>query len=145
MKNLVSKLQQLQSDVFVLNVKFHNYHWNVKGMQFLMVHNYTEKAYDYMMDLFDEFAEKAIQLGGKALICPKEMLELSKVEKVNKDCFDAKEVVSLLIEDYKFLSKEFSDLRKIATEKDCCSVVMICEDNIAKLEKEIWILSSMLA
>lgn len=49
---LVTKqLLQMQADAHHLWVKFHNYHWNVKGLQFYSIHEYTEKAYEEMAEL----------------------------------------------------------------------------------------------
>ena len=42
MKNVVTQLNQLQADAHSLFVAFHDYHWNVKGLQFFSIHEYTE-------------------------------------------------------------------------------------------------------
>ena len=48
MKNVVTQLNQLQADAHSLFIAFHDYHWNVQGLQFFSIHEYTEKAYDDM-------------------------------------------------------------------------------------------------
>ena len=45
MSKVVTQLNQIQADAHALFVKFHDYHWYVKGIQFFSVHEYTEKAY----------------------------------------------------------------------------------------------------
>lgn len=44
MKNnqLIDKLNQNVADLHLIYVKLHNYHWNVKGLQFFQIHNATE-------------------------------------------------------------------------------------------------------
>ena len=145
MSQVIQKLNQIQADAWALNVKFHNYHWNVKGSQFHSIHNATEAAYDYLFELFDEAAERAIQIGGKALVCPKALVETAKAPKVEKDTFTCKEVVELILVDYKYLLKEFKELAEIADEAGDRPTAAFADDNIAKYEKEIWMLSQTLA
>ncbi|CZE47663.1 Dps family protein [Campylobacter geochelonis] len=145
MSNVIAQLNQLQADAFVLNVKFHNYHWNVNGIQFFSIHNYTESAYNEIFELFDEMAERAIQLGGKALVCPKELIELAKAPKVEKDSFCGKEVVELIKGDFEYLLAEFRKLAKFADEANDRATGAICDEYIAKYEKSIWMLKQTLA
>lgn len=137
-------LKQLQADAHFLYLKFHNYHWNVKGLQFYSIHEATEKAYEEMSELFDTAAERLLQLGYKAIICQGELKELSKAPKVSKDCFTPKEVMELMVADYEYLLGLFKELRKVANDKDDSTTIAIAEDNIAKYEKEIWMLKNAL-
>ncbi|MSN96868.1 DNA starvation/stationary phase protection protein [Campylobacter sp. FMV-PI01] len=145
MSKVVEQLNQLQADALALSVKFHNYHWNVKGKQFFSIHNYTEEAYEDMAKLFDDVAERAIQLGGKALVCPQAILEKAKAPKVEKDCFECMEVVELIKTDFEYLLKEFKKLAELADEADDRATAGICDENIAKYEKSIWMLKQTLA
>lgn len=142
---VVAQLNQLQADAWVLVAKFHNYHWNVKGSQFYSIHSYTEEAYDSLFGLFDDVAERAIQIGGKAIVCPSKLVELAKAPVVEKDSFECKEVLELVRKDYEYLLKEFKVLRKVAEEADDCGTQAFAEENIAKYEKAIWMLNQTLA
>ncbi|MCG3720027.1 DNA starvation/stationary phase protection protein, partial [Aliarcobacter butzleri] len=48
MSNVIKQLKQIQADAHALYVKIHNFHWNVKGMDFHPVHSYTEGVYNQM-------------------------------------------------------------------------------------------------
>ena len=65
MSSVVKQLKQIQADANALYVKIHNYHWNVKGMDFHPVHAYTEGLYNQMSVLYDDAMERAIILGEK--------------------------------------------------------------------------------
>ncbi|PSM51509.1 DNA-binding ferritin-like protein [Campylobacter blaseri] len=145
MSKVVEQLNQIQADALALNIKFHNYHWNVLGKQFFSIHNYTEEAYDDFFELFDEVAERAIQIGGKALVDAKKMIEMSKAPKTDKDSFTDREVVELVREDFKYLLGEFRKLAEIADEAGDRPTTALAEDNIAKYEKSIWMLNQTLA
>ena len=75
MSKVVKQLNKLQADAHALFIAFHDYHWNVKGLQFAQVHAYTEEAYDEMGELFDDMAERALMIGGKAVTKTKDLIE----------------------------------------------------------------------
>ncbi|EDO6931908.1 DNA starvation/stationary phase protection protein, partial [Campylobacter coli] len=80
------------------------------GLQFYSIHEYTEKAYEEMAELFDNCAERALQLGEKAITCQKTLMENAKSPKVEKDCFTPVEVMELIKKDYEYLLAEFKKL-----------------------------------
>ena len=98
-----------------------------------------------MGELFDEAAERAIQLGGKAIVCPKAIIERLKTPKVEKDSFTCKEVVELIKKDYEYLLGEFRKLAKLSDEAGDRATGAICDDYIGKYEKALWMLSATLA
>ncbi|NDJ27965.1 DNA starvation/stationary phase protection protein [Campylobacter sp. MIT 12-8780] len=144
MKNVAKQLLQIQADAHSLWIKFHNYHWNVKGLQFFAIHEYTEEAYEEMAKLFDDVAERLLQIKEKALVCPKELSELAKAPKAQKDCFTTLEVLELVKEDYNYLLKEFKKLDEVASKAGDTTTSMLAQDKIAHLEKALWMLDSTL-
>lgn len=144
MKNVAQQLLQLQADAHSLWIKFHNYHWNVKGLQFAAIHQYTEEAYEQMATLFDDVAERLLQLKEKAIVCPKELCEKAKAPRVEKADFAATEVLELIKADYTYLLKEFKNLDEAATKASDTTTSNLAQDKIAHLEKAIWMLESTL-
>ncbi|MBT0741661.1 Dps family protein [Campylobacter lari] len=140
--SVTKQLLQLQADAHSLWIKFHNYHWNVKGLQFFSIHEYTEKAYEEMAELFDDCAERALQLGEKAIVCSNTLLENAKAPKIQKDCFTPVEVLELIREDYKYLLVEFKKLNEEAEKASDTTTAAFAQENIAKYEKALWMLNS---
>ncbi|MCR6571050.1 Dps family protein [Campylobacter insulaenigrae] len=140
--SVTKQLLQLQADAHSLWIKFHNYHWNVKGLQFFSVHEYTEKAYEEMAQLFDECAERVLQLGEKAIICPNKLLENARAPKTQKECFTPVEVLELIREDYKYLLSEFKKLNEVSEKASDTTTAAFAQENIAKYEKVLWMLNS---
>ena len=81
MSKVINQLKQIQADAHALYVKLHNYHWNVKGMDFHPVHAYTEGLYNEMSAIYDDMAERAIILGGKPYLTSQELIDATKIEK----------------------------------------------------------------
>ena len=144
MGKTVELLKQLQADAHGLYVKLHNYHWNVKGMDFNPVHEQTEEIYNNMATLYDDAAERVIQLGGKPYLTLSELVKNSKIEEEMGDSFYSKEIVENIVNDFNYLLTSFKALSETADEAGDSTTVAFSDDHIASLEKELWILGAML-
>lgn len=142
--SVTKQLLQLQADAHSLWVKFHNYHWNVKGFQFFSIHEYTQKAYEEMAELFDSCAERVLQLKGKALVSGETLVKNAKSPKTTKECFATTEVIELIKKDYEYLLNEFKKLNKESEKAGDTTTAAFAQENIAKYEKSLWMLESTL-
>lgn len=143
MSKVVKQLKQIQSDAHAMYIKIHNYHWNVEGMDFFPVHNQTEAIYNEMSKLFDDAAERVIQLGEKPYLTIGELAKSTKIKEETNSSFRSKEIVNSILEDYKYLLESFKQLSQVAGEKGDKTTEMFADDNVSKLEKDIWMLGNM--
>ena len=81
----INLMNEYVSDLAVLNVKFHNLHWNVVGRQFVSVHVYLEKMYDDFFEKYDEVAERIKMLGFFAKASLKEYLDNTRIKELSED------------------------------------------------------------
>lgn len=144
MSKVTKQLKQIQADAHVLFIKIHNYHWNVKGMDFSPVHLKTEEIYNNMAVLYDDAAERTIQLGAKPHLTMGELAKATKIKEEKGDTFKSKEIVKHIIEDFEYLHKSFQDLSDAADDANDKATAAFADDNVAILEKELWMLGSML-
>lgn len=145
MTQVTDKLRALQADSFVLYNKFHNYHWNVKGPQFYSIHNATEEMYDALTVLFDDCAERVLQLGEKPYVTIKDYLAATRVSEIEVSDFTPMQVVAGVIEAYEFLLAEFNELSDLADEAGDKGTIGFADEQVAKLEKDLWMLRAMAA
>lgn len=143
MKNTIEQLKQIQADAHALYIKMHNFHWNVKGMDFFPVHNQTEEIYNNMSALFDDTAERVLQLGGKPYITLSQLVQATKIEDETNDTFRSKEIVEKIIAEYEYLKESFTQLSEVAQNDGDTTTQTFADDNIAKLEKDLWMLGNM--
>ena len=144
MSKVTKNLKQLQADAHALFVKIHNYHWNVKGMDFAPVHLKTEEIYNTMATLYDDAAERVIQLGGKPYLTVSDLAKATNIKEEKGDTFKSKEVVKNIIADYKYLHGLFQELSDEADKANDKATAAFADDNVAVLEKELWMLDSMI-
>ena len=145
MANISVKLNPYLSDLVVFYLKLHDLHWNVKGMQFVPVHKYTEAQYDDMAEKFDAVAEIMIMHGEKPVSNISDYIKLASIKEVSKETYKDSEVLQILIEDMTLLKNEAEEIRKAMAEDDVFDVVALLEEHVAGFNKELWFLKSMLS
>ena len=145
MSKVVEQLRQIEADANALFVKLHNYHWNIKGLQFYSVHEYTEKLYDMMSDVYDDTAERILQLGKKPILTMEEIAKTTKIEEEKGDSFDTKYVISAIIKDLQYMLTSWKKLSDLADEAGDKATTAMADENIATLEKELWMVCQLFA
>ncbi|WP_419773431.1 Dps family protein [Halarcobacter sp.] len=145
MKKQIKQLKVLQASSLVMFTKLHNYHWNIKGMQFFPIHEMTEKMYEQFSTLYDDCAERVLQLGDKPYVVLGDLEKNSLIKEDKKTDFTAEYVLKNILADFETLLKEFKKLSKIADENDDTTTVAFADDNVAHLEKNIWMIKATLS
>ncbi|PAF50597.1 Dps family protein [Helicobacter sp. 13S00477-4] len=141
----IELLKQLQADSIVLFMKVHNFHWNVKGSDFYHTHKATEKIYEEFADMFDDIAERIVQLGEKPVVTLSEAIKTAKVKEETKTNFKSNEVFKDILKDYEYLEKEFKKLSEHADKDNDKVTAAYADENTAKLQKSIWMLKAHLS
>ena len=137
-------LQEYLSNSAVLNIKMHNIHWNVVGLQFLKIHNFTEEFYDKLFEDLDEVAELLKMKGIMPLSTMAEYLENSTIKEVNAKDFSIKESLEIVKEDMETMKDLAVKIRNTADEEGDFETVAIFEDYVAYYSKNLWFVNSMI-
>lgn len=144
MTKIIEILKQLQADSHAMYVKVHNYHWNVEGMDFFPVHNQTEEIYTNFSTLYDDVAERILQLGDKPYLTLSDLVNSTKIEEETSSSFKSREIVEKIIKDYNYFLTSFRSLSEIAGESGDKTTESFADENVAKLEKDLWMIGNML-
>jgi len=81
-EEIAGELSKVLADTSVLNLKTHNYHWNVTGELFYPLHQQFEEQYNELAEAIDEIAERIRALGFRA---PGTLKEYQKLTSVKED------------------------------------------------------------
>ena len=141
----VANMNAYLSDLVVFYLKLHDLHWNVKGMQFVPVHQYSESRYEDMAEKFDAIAELIIQHGEKPVSSISEYVKNASIKELGKGVYRDEEVIKIIAEDMAQLKASAEALRLQMAEEDVFDVVAVLEEHIAGYNKELWFLNSMMA
>lgn len=142
MKKQVKLMNQYIANLAVLNVKFHNLHWNVVGENFEQAHVYLEKLYDDFFLKFDEVAERVKMMGEFPAASVKQYVELSTVKELEDKDIKVLEAFTLAKEELEGLKVLSLEIRKEAELNDDFVTVSLMEDHVAIYDKEIWFITS---
>lgn len=137
----MKNMNQYVADLAVLNVKFHNLHWNVVGERFEQVHVHLEALYDDLFEKFDEVAERIKMLGEFPKASIKEYLEISKVEELPNEDVAIKRVFEIVKEEVSYLKELATSIRLEADGNDDFVTVGLMEDHIAAYDKELYFIN----
>lgn len=144
-EKLLESLNKNLANLQILYVKLHNYHWNITGMNFKPIHEMTESYYNYFAEQYDEVAERIIQLGGKPFTSLQAYLKNASLKEEDKNEFDIKYVLTSVLADFEFLNKEYQTISKSAGDSGDVPTANIADENVAWLEKQIWMIKASLA
>jgi len=112
---VVSILNTVLADEFVLYTKSRRFHWNVEGPDFSELHEFFEKQYDQLGEIMDRVAERARALGGVAAGSLEEYLSLTRLKEEPRNRYDAGEMIRALLADHETL------IRGLRKDLETCS------------------------
>lgn len=142
MSSSIEKLNVILANANVLFTKLHNYHWNVKGPAFFQLHAKTEEYYTQFATMYDDVAERILQLNGTPLVTLKAILSSATVKEEERTEFSVEHIMHSIIHDFEVMQKLFKAIS--ADEKTDDITRAYCDEQIGFLEKELWMLRSSL-
>lgn len=142
MTSSIEKLNVVLANTNVLFTKLHNYHWHVKGPAFFQLHAKTEEYYTQFATMYDDVAERILQLGGTPLVTLKAILSTATVKEEERTEFSVEHIMHSVIHDFEVMQKLFKAIS--ADEKTDDITRAYCDEQIGFLEKELWMLRSSL-
>lgn len=138
----IEKLSVLMADANVMFTKLHNYHWHVQGAAFFQLHAKTESYYNAFAAVYDDVAERILQLGGTPLVTLTDILATTTIKEESQTSFDVPYILHTIIGDFQEIQNRFRNLS--ADEETDDITRQYADEQIAFLEKEIWMLRASL-
>lgn len=143
MENIEKDLNVFLSDLNVFYRKLQNYHWNITGEHFFVLHAKLEEYYDEINSQIDEVAEHMLMLGKQPLGTMKDYLERTTIVEAQNNKVTDKEVLNNIINDYNALLQKVTDLKSLAEEQNLYSTSTLMDDLISSYTKHLWMLKQM--
>ena len=137
---LIEDLNQFLSDLAVFYRKLQNYHWNVKGEDFFVVHEKLEEYYDGINDDIDEIGEHILILGGEPLGTIKDYLEKTKVVEAKNEKINPCEIYKNVQADFQLLYDDAKKIKEKADEESSYITSALMDEYLMKYSKILWML-----
>jgi starvation-inducible DNA-binding protein len=142
---VVTILNVLLADEYVLYTKARNYHWNVVGPQFNDLHKFFEHQYEALNDIVDEVAERARTLGGRALGTLAEFVKATRLRERPGEYPEARGMVADLLADHEAVVRQLRvDLETTLDKYRDAGTSDFLTGLMEKHEKMAWMLRAFL-
>jgi len=136
-------LEQLLSDTFTLYLKTHNFHWNVTGPVFNMLHELFEDQYNELWEAVDEIAERIRALGFSVSASFKTFDRLTKI-KIPDRAPKANDMIQQLLDGQQAVAKSAHSLAVLVEKADDVGTGDLLARRILAHDKAAWMLQSLL-
>jgi len=141
-QDLVAMLNQSLADTLDLAYQTKQAHWNVKGLNFYSLHLLFDQLYTQLATFVDDFAERAVTLGGQAQGTIRAAGAASSLSEYPLDARDSKTHVCALVERYgKYTGRIRKAIHKADHLGDQDTADLYTTVSRA-MDKALWMLSS---
>jgi starvation-inducible DNA-binding protein len=142
---VVTILNTLLADEYVLYTKARNYHWNVVGPQFNDLHKFFEHQYEALNDIVDEVAERARTLGGRVLGTLAEFVKSTRLRERPGEYPEARGMIADLLADHEAVVRQLRvDLETTMDKHRDAGTNDFLTGLMEKHEKMAWMLRAFL-
>ena len=139
-----NELNEFLADLNVFYRKLQNYHWNIIGKDFFVLHAKLEEYYDEINEQIDEIAEHILMLGKQPLGTMKDYLEKATISEAKNEKVHDDVVFENIIKDYEKLLQKVAKIKKEADEQNLYATSSLMDDYIKDYTKILWMLKQMM-
>jgi starvation-inducible DNA-binding protein len=117
-------------------------HWNLKGRQFIGIHEMLDGFRTQIDDFTDTMAERVVQLGGTALGTSQVVVKATGVKPYPTDIYAVKDHLHALIEAYGSVANAVRESIDAADEAGDADTADIFTEVSRGLDKQLWFLEA---
>lgn len=117
-------------------------HWNLKGPQFIAVHEMIDSFREGLDEHVDTIAERAVQLGGTAYGTSQDVAKTSKLAPYPTDIYKIKDHIEALIDRYAAAAKSARAAIAESDEAGDADTADIFTAYSRMLDKSLWFLEA---
>lgn len=143
MEKTAKALNELLCDLNVLFTKLQNYHWNVTGKDFFVIHKQLEEYYDCVSKEIDEVAEQIATLGYQPLGTLKDYLENSQISEASNLKVKPESIIPVLIKDFEILLSKFTQIKEHCDNEKIYITSSLMDEYLSSYSKKLWMIKSL--
>ena len=144
-EEVVTLLNTLLADEYVLYTKTRNAHWNVVSPNFLEMHKFFESQYDKIDIIIDDVAERIRSLGHYSLGSLKDFLKVTNLIEEKDNFSNSKQMIETLVNDHETIVRTIrNNITHIADRYKDLGTADFVTGIMEQHEKMAWMLRSFL-
>lgn len=143
MEENIINLNKFLSELEIMSVKLQNYHWNVQGHNFFIIHNKLEEFYDEIREQIDEIAEHILAKGYEPLGTMKDFISNSEIVEAKNEKIKSEELLKIVTQDFNILYKKAVEIKKSAEKVEDYETSALIDDYLRDYSKKLWMLNEV--
>ncbi len=140
---VIDSTKKLLADLHLQYQNLRNFHWNVKGPQFFVLHEKFEELYLDVASKIDETAERILSIGGSPSASIVDNTTRADIED-GYQIREASEMVAALIKGYDVIINDVMIILKVADEAGDEGTADTFTGYVTELQKTNWMLKAYL-
>lgn len=141
---ITEDLNLFLSNLNIFYRKLQNYHWNIKGEDFFIVHAKLEELYNDINERIDEIAEHILIIGEQPLGTMKDYLEKSQIQEANNEKICSNKVYETLLKDYTILINNAVKIKEDADNEKKYDTSALMDEYLQDFNKKLWMIRQSL-
>ncbi len=143
MEENIINLNKFLSELEIMSVKLQNYHWNVQGHNFFIIHSKLEEFYDEIREQIDEIAEHILAKGHEPLGTMKDFISNSEIVEAKNEKIKSEELLKIVTQDFNTLYKKAVEIKKSAEKVEDYETSALIDDYLRDYSKKLWMLNEV--
>ena len=143
MDNILNDLNTFLCDLNVFYRKLQNYHWNIKGKDFFVIHGKLEEYYDEINEQIDEIAEHILSVDGQPLGTLNDYIQNTNIKEAKNEKVTSDIVFKELKTGFATLLSDVIKIKEQADENKEYKTSALMDSFIESYSKKLWMLKQM--
>lgn len=140
MENILNDLNTFLCDLNVFYRKLQNYHWNIKGKDFFVIHSKLEEYYNEINEQIDEVAEHILSVDGQPLGTLNDYIQNTNIEEAKNEKVTSDVVFKELKKGFATLLADAIAIKEQADENSEYKTSAMMDGLIESYTKTLWML-----
>lgn len=140
MDNILNDLNAFLCDLNVFYRKLQNYHWNIKGKDFFVIHGKLEEYYNEINEQIDEIAEHILSVDGQPLGTLNDYIQNTNIEEAKNEKVTSDVVFKELKTGFATLLSDVIKIKEQADQNSEYKTSAMMDGFIENYTKTLWML-----
>ncbi|HEY9623949.1 MAG TPA: DNA starvation/stationary phase protection protein [Crinalium sp.] len=138
-------VNQILADTIILYHLYKKHHWMMRGYTFYQLHLLLDKHASEQIELIDAMGERVQTLGGVAIVDPRHVAEVTKIERPPNGVEEVPVMLSRLLEAHELIIEELREaINKTVANQDSGTNDLLVSQVLRTNELQAWFLSEHL-
>ncbi|MGL5355636.1 MAG: Dps family protein [Cetobacterium sp.] len=143
--SLAFQMNKFVGDLHVFKTKIHNFHWNLVGEHFFVIHPMLDGIMTEIDGQIDSVAERLLMIGHRPHASLGVYLQHTVLGEAESKRYEAKEAVNHMLADFKLLLTEVNLIMKVAEKDGDAETLSLMTDIASLYQKHIWMFGAWVA